>query len=116
MIGEAFLVIAQHFEDTAIGHPVGMAFADHALQLAPQCLEPGETRLDLRQLPARDRVDLGAGALGAVGKIEQFADRLQREAELPRVADEGQPVELNRGVAALAPALLSASGIRPICS
>ena len=39
----------------------------------------------------RQRIDLGAGALRLLGEVEQLADGVDLEAQLPRMANELQP-------------------------
>jgi hypothetical protein len=48
----------------------------------------------------RPRLARGIGR--RVGQAQQLADLLHREAELPGVADEAQPVEVGTGIDAVA--------------
>lgn len=43
----------------------------------------------------------GAGTGGLVGEVQQLADRFEREAQLSRVPDEGETVEIRVAVAPL---------------
>lgn len=90
VIGQTLLVVAQHFEDAAVGHAVGVALADHAAQFRAQRVEPGKAGLDLFQLPLRHRIDLRARAFGTVREIQQLPYRFKREAKFAGVADERQ--------------------------
>ena len=67
---------------------------NHAFQFRAQRLQAGHALLHLFELATRDGISLITGPVGMVAEVEQLADRIERETELPRMADEGQSVEL----------------------
>src|SRR6056297_1809789 len=101
VVYEARGVIAEDLEHAAVGDGVTAAFPEHALQFLAQSLQPRDSRLDLLQLAVRNAIDVGAGPARVVGQLQQLADRFQRETELARVPDEGEPVQIVVSVAAL---------------
>ena len=64
--------------------------------------KPYDLGFDVGENVARDAVDLGAGLIGFVDELQEFADGVERKAEFARVADEGEPVGVGGRVAALA--------------
>src|SRR3546814_4633641 len=66
-----------------------------------QRLERGKPLLHLSQLSPRDLVGLGTWPALVIGQIQQLADCVERKAQLERMPDEGQPVELSIAIAAL---------------
>lgn len=88
MISQAFRVIAENFQDSAVRSSPPPAFFNHPGQFGSQHLKPGYASLDLDQLSFRDRVSLPARSLGIVRQFQQLADRIKREAELATVPNE----------------------------
>ena len=101
MVVQAFGVIAQDLENPAVRCLAAFALAQHPLELAAQRLQAGKALLDLPQLPMGDGVDVPAVVVRTVGKVQELANGVEREAELPRVPDERQAVERRLTVAAL---------------
>ena len=87
-------MVPQHLKHLAISRPPAAAFVNHAFQFRAQRLQAGHALLHLFELATRDGISLVAGPVGMVAEVEQLADRIERETELPRVADEGQSIEL----------------------
>lgn len=46
MIGETFLMVAQHLEDATVSHPIRIAGSDHPLQFDAEGVEPHKPRFD----------------------------------------------------------------------
>lgn len=92
MIMCAERVVAQCFDHTAILDGAAGAVIDHSPQLQFQRLQAGYANLNGFQLRLGDVVDSGTRLVGTVGHAEKIADRLDREAKLARVADEGKAV------------------------
>ena len=70
------------------------ALPDQVSKLASQCREIGDLALDFREMLAGDDVDRGAILLSVVGKAEQSAHLLEREAEVARPPDEAQAAQM----------------------
>ena len=87
-------MVPQHLKHLAISRPPAAAFVNHAFQFRAQRLQAGHALLHLFELATRDGISLITGPVGMVAEVEQLADRIERETELSRMADEGQPVEL----------------------
>lgn len=92
IVMQAKLVIAQNADYAAIRDPAMGALDDHALKLGLQGLQPADTGIDGDKLTPGDLIGGGAGDVRSVGKAQQFADRLQRKAQVAGMADEGQPL------------------------
>lgn len=97
----AFSVIAEHFDHPAIRNTAAGALRDHPLKLEFERVQMLDAPLDLGKLGTRDGVRSVTRLVGPVGKTQQIADRLDRKSEIPRVADEGQPVDIRLAVDAL---------------
>ena len=63
-------MIAQDFENPAVGDGVAAAFLEHALQFLAQSLQPGDTSLDLLQLTLRNAINVRAGMARIVGQLQ----------------------------------------------
>ena len=88
MLCQAFGMVAQHLEHTAIRSLSAAALMHHPLQFRAQRLKPGQSLLDLFELPTGDCIGLGARLARVIAEIEKFADRIQGKSKLPRVPDE----------------------------
>jgi len=86
-------MVAQHLDHPAIGNLAARALHDHPLQFGLQRRQPREAALHLGKLRARDGVGCDARLFGIVREAEKVTDRLEREAEVPCVADEGKPLQ-----------------------
>jgi len=87
--------------DVAVTGLVGMAVRFDARQFLFQTFQPGDALADRGEMRGRDTVRLVMGHGGVLAQADQFANRLERQAEIAGMADEGQPVEFGAGVAAL---------------
>lgn len=83
-------VVGQCLDDAALGHSAAATVPNHPLELDRQCLQARDPAFYLPKLTSCDAVDGRAGAVGLVLQIQQLSDRIQREAQFPAVADEGQ--------------------------
>ena len=88
MVGQAFGMVAQYLEHTAIRSLSAAALMHHPLQFRPQRLEPRQSLLDLFELPTGYSIRLRAGLSRMIAEIEELTDRVQRESQLPCVPDE----------------------------
>ena len=103
-------MIVQLLDDTAVLDAAAGALIEHAVQLGLECAQPSDALLHLGKAGARDGIGRGAGLAGAFGETEEIADRWNCEAEVARVADEAQPVEVGLAIAPLVAA--GAAGCR----
>ena len=94
-------MIGQHLDHAALGDAPLAATLDHALEFALERRERRDLAPDLVQTTTRDAVGLGAGLLRLGAEREQLAHRLERKAELARVADEGEAAQVLVAVDAL---------------
>lgn len=85
-------VVAQHLDHPAFGDSAMGALLHHAGQFITQRREAGDPGLHLHQLALGQRIRLGTGAGRIIREAQQIPDRLQRKAQLPRMADEAQPL------------------------
>lgn len=83
-------VIVQHLDDLAGGHPPASAFGRHPRQLCAQRLKLGDLRCNVGEVPLCDHVGFAAGTIRMIGQVEQGSDRIQVEAELTRMTNEGE--------------------------
>ena len=74
----------------------------HTFQFRAQRLQASQSILNLLKLPAGNRIGLRARFSRVIAEVEQFADRIQREPQLPRVPDELQAVKLGITISSLA--------------
>ena len=102
-VGHAEVVVAQHLDDAAVGDLAAPAVRQHALQLRLQGLQPRNAVLDRLELGLGNRVDRLAGPFRLVGKAEELADRVERKAQLARVADESHALHMRILVEPLVP-------------
>lgn len=86
--------IAQRFDNATIGNPTSGAGGLHPLKLCAQCFQTPDLGLDSGELSLSDAVGFDAGAGRIVGQVEQRADIVDFEAELPGVPDEGETSEI----------------------
>src|SRR6056297_1546406 len=101
MLGQAFGMVAQHLEHTAVGSLPAAALMHHPLQFRPQRLEPRQSLLDLFELPTGDCIGLRARLVWMIAQIKKLTDCVQREPELPSMPDERQAVKLTISIAPL---------------
>lgn len=116
MVVGAEVVVGQRPDDVAIADLVGMAMAGDALQLRLQLAQPGDLAPHGGKLLGGDAVGVVAGALGVLAEVDQLADRVNGEAEVAGMADEGEPVALLAGIAPLVAFGTFGMESRPICS
>jgi hypothetical protein len=67
-------------------------------------------------MAARDRFRGGAGLAALLSQSNEFADLLEREAELTASQDEGQPAPVLRAIDPMAPPVRSGGESNPIRS
>ncbi len=101
IIDRAERMVVQHLDDAAVLDTPAGALIEHAVQFALERPEPGDSLLDLREARTGDGIGRGTGLTGTFGKTEQVPDRADREAEVARVADEAQPLEVGPAIAPL---------------
>lgn len=101
LVSLAERVIAEDGDDAAVGDPAAAALVQHSGQLQPQCLQAGDPALDLVKLTLSNGVDGLTWFIGIVHQAQQIADRLQRKAQLTRMTDERQPVDIRLAIEAL---------------
>lgn len=86
----------------ADGDAAAGAFVDHAVQLALELAQQQDAPADLFAVATGHGVDVGEGAVSVRGEGDEFANRVDGEAEFPCVANEVQALAIGWGVAALA--------------
>ena len=91
MVVGAKRVIAQHFDDPTVGNLPARALQNHAFKLRLQRGQAREAAFDLSQLRLCDGIGCRARLIGSVRQTEEIADRFQREAQIARMPDEGEP-------------------------
>jgi hypothetical protein len=94
-------VVRERLDNAAVAHAASSTLLDHPLELGLEYREAGEPLFDLRELAPRELIDGIARLLRTIRQAEQLADRLEREAELAAVPDEGQAVGVPLVVTAL---------------
>jgi hypothetical protein len=94
----ALAVVGQHLDHAALAHLAVPAAGHHQRQLLPQCHQAADARVHIGQACLRNRIGGLAGLAGIVLQGEQRADRIDLEAELPGVPNEGQPPQLPLGI------------------
>lgn len=92
---------SQCFDDPAVGNRALAALADQLVELAAQCAEICNFLIDLREMRTRDGVDGTARAIPIVGKGEELAHLIEREAQVARAADKGEPGEMVAAIIAV---------------
>ncbi len=101
MIVGAEVVVGERPDNVAVADLVGMAMAGDALQLGFQLAQPGDLAPHGGKLLGGDAIGVVTGALGMLAELYQCADRVDGEAEVAGVADEGEAVALLAGIAPL---------------
>ena len=91
---QAFVVIGQDFDHAAFVDAAMAAAFRHALQFHLQRLQAGDALLHFGQAGLGDGIGRRTGLAGIVLQVEQGPDRLDLEAEFPRMADESQPPDI----------------------
>lgn len=89
----------QRLDDAALRDRAVPAAVDPVAQRALHGAKVADLALHLRQMLARDRIDVSAVALALVGKVEQRPDLVECEAQVARAPDEAQAAEMVRRVA-----------------
>ena len=87
-------VIGQDLDHAAVGDPASLALGDHPLQLGLERDEAADATIHVRKVRARDLVGIRAGSVRVVREAQEVADGLDGKAEVARVADEAQAVEV----------------------
>ena len=82
-------MVAQNFNDPAIGNPTACTLHDHALKFAFQRSQARKAAFNLGQLRPGDDIGGCAGLIGSVRETQKVSDSVQRKTELPRMPDEG---------------------------
>src|SRR5690606_4878566 len=80
-------------DDRASGPIVAVTMLDEMQQRAPHLVERANLPLQLFDVDQRDALDLGARP-AALPQRKQYPNLLDREAEIPRAADEAQRVQI----------------------
>ena len=93
VIGRAEGVVAQDFNDPAIGDFPTCTLHDHTFQFGLQSGQARQAAFNLGKLRAGDGIGSGAGLVWPVREAEQVADRFQRETQIARVSDESQTLQ-----------------------
>lgn len=102
VVGAAEVVVAEDFENAAIGDAAAGAFVDHAVEFGLEFAQQADAAPYVFAVATGDGVDLGAGAVAFGREVDEFADLLDGETELAGVADEMQALAIGPGVTALA--------------
>lgn len=84
-------VIAQYFDDPAVRNAPTRALNDHTFKFGLQSGQARKAAFNLGQLRLRDGIGGGARLIGSVRQTEKVPDRFQREAQIARMPDEGEP-------------------------
>lgn len=92
------------------------ALLDELLELGLKRGKIGQLALDFREVKAGDAVHFGAGLRAVVGKAEQRAHLIKREAEIARPANEAEPLELARRIEPIVAFRAGRGGSRPMRS
>lgn len=99
-------MIAERFDDAARQRRAALASRNHALELLFKTFELFQAGPHCHQIVPCDRISLCAGPFGLVREVQQRADLVEFEAQLPRMTNETQPPQLWR-------AEKSAAALRP---
>ncbi len=94
MILGAQIVIGQRAQDVAFTHRMARAVPGHTHQLPLQPLQTRDARTHGYQLLGRNFVGRVACAFWMTRQVEQIANSIDGKAEITRMADEGQTIEL----------------------
>ena len=84
-------MVAQDLDDMTIGNPPARALHDHTFKLGLQRGQARKAAFNLGQLRLRDGIGCRARLIGSVRQTEKVPDRFQREAQIARMPDEGEP-------------------------
>ncbi len=79
----------------------GVTAAGYAFEFFLELFELGNPRLQILKMSGGDLMRLMAWPFRALAQINQFADILDRQSQLPGVADEGKPLKPVLRIAAL---------------
>jgi hypothetical protein len=90
MIGRAKRMVAQNFDNAAIGDLAACTLHDHSFKFGLQRCQSRKAAFNLCQLSLRDGIGSSAGLIRSVRQAQQVADRFEREAQIAGVPDEGQ--------------------------
>lgn len=91
MIGCAKRMVTQNFDDPAIGNLAARTLHDHALEFGFQRGQARKATFDFDQLRPSDGISGGTGLVGIVRQAQEIPDRLEREAQIARMPNEGEP-------------------------
>ena len=79
-----------------------MATGNHPFQLAGHALQVGHAGAHVGQMAAGQPVHVPARKLLIAGQLQQAADLLQAEAQVPATRNEAQPLDVGRAIDPLA--------------
>src|SRR3954453_22406765 len=97
----AVRMVGQDFDHPAVADTALAAVADHPLEFALERLQAGDLSPALLKLPSGDAVGSGAGSFRMIRERQEFADRVQRKAELAGMAHEAETLQMPPTIAAL---------------
>ena len=109
-------MIVQGLNHLASRDPSARAFSGHARKRAPEGLQLGDLLRHFGEMTFGYGVGFVAGAVGMIGEIQQGPDRIQVEAKLACMPDEGQPCSASSSYIRRSLAVRGGAGTSPICS
>src|SRR5919106_1538219 len=102
LVRSALMRLQKSVDDWTLGHGTPVALRRHILEDHRQFLEVGDLAPDVAEVLERHLPDLAAGPVAAIDEPEEATDLAEREAELARAPDEGQPPQVLLSVVAVA--------------
>lgn len=91
MLALAHTVVGKRADDVTILDRMAVAMGDDAFQLVFQLLQAGNLFAHMGKMLGGDAVGTFARHLPVLAERKQLADGLDIQAEIARMADEGQP-------------------------
>jgi len=112
-VRQAALALRQPFDDRAIGTVVPVAVIRQRLERANHRLDFRNLVLEPLDMLKRDRFHVGAGPAAVRPQPEQFADLLDRKAQVARAPDESQSMHVSIVIVAIPRLLAQRLGDEP---
>lgn len=101
MIGQAFGVVAKHFQYPAVARAATAAFTHHALEFSSQRIQARKPLFDLFQLAACNNICFITRSVGIVAEVQKLPNCFKRESQLPCVPNEREAIEFRVAIAPL---------------
>lgn len=98
MIMATLAVVFEYLDHPAFTNTPVIALTHHAAQFIPQSGQAFNAIFNIIQMMPRNRICLMTGRIGRLGHGQQFTDIIDFKAEITRMTDKRQPLDILRAI------------------